>query len=589
MMDALLGHSPNFLSHLHNPQMIYQILSEITKYYPYGIYNIQWEIYHTYLWNADYDNVKDFFAEKLDIHNLEHPTDILVFINIIDGFINFGQQFYTQNDVVRKLEEVKTEVLQRFRGHALINLYTNYHKTQASKGFYSERIVNPEEVFDRNKRQIPTFPIQNPIIQISQDKAIEMDHNNMIPLYAYTLSADRQYSRKTHHKNLFDSYEWWTDEDYQYLIQLIHHPNIMSITEETFAFKFSDFPFSIQPALIQFLAHATVWEAKQFKFYMEEAKSLKEKYLRLRVFLGVSIDPKLKNTILSLESNCTLALGESVWKSFFAKILEKYNHLVAIAEKDAEEIQWEFFGSDSTAKFSKREYIGEVLKKANNLLLDIDTELVDRMIETDEAADESYMQKVTTLFESYNSEMIHYGSLFRVTEKDTRGWLDTTMKNLGITMRTRKWTELEEKDWEIVRRFYEVNYAHDPRYEQIEDIVAGSESIDSLTRDIEYSFFSYRDEPLLTIKFMKQWDGSIYFWAFNAAIQFQKYSFGGFALGEMLKEYEWKTIHAHVIEWNEHLLGYYERFGFKALTWDDEKPLLIEEGGVKFYHIVRKS
>ncbi len=67
-----------------------------------------------------------------------------------------------------------------------------------------------------------------------------------------------------------------------------YHPFVFIKIEEALGIKFVDFPFSIQPPFLGFLAHATQEDMKRLKGYLDHAQTTKEKYTRLRVFLATT-------------------------------------------------------------------------------------------------------------------------------------------------------------------------------------------------------------------------------------------------------------------------------------------------------------
>ncbi len=370
--------------------------------------------------------------------------------------------------------------------------------------------------------------------------------------------------------------------NYNELLSILYDINGMRMIGDFFWISFIDFPLSIQSTFLTFLMNANTKEIMSIMEFLSKARNNEEKLIRIRIFLSTGRNKEVFGSIMEIEEKSRLHFWDKEWYKISQEIFKKYVGIIAIVENNAKEIRETLIWNEEEFFFSEALYIKEVLDKANNFLVDV-------MSLFDKENSILYTSKMEELLLKYKTNLIQYGSLFRVAEKDTKNWIENTMKKLWITMRTKKWLDLDQDDWKVVEDFYKENYSTDPRFDKIQQIVQQSKIVDTLTKDVEYTFFSYKDHPLLTIKFMKQGDGSMYFWAFNAAIQFQKYTFWGYALGEMLKKYEWKNIHAHVIEGNEHLLSYYSRFWFEVMKDEEEKPLLIEEWGVRFYHIVKKG
>ncbi len=369
------------------------------------------------------------------------------------------------------------------------------------------------------------------------------------------------------------------------LISLLHHPGIMMQIEESIGIEFRDYPFSIQPHFLKFLAYATTDDMARVKTYLAHAKNSEEKLTRLRVFLATAEGRSFGDIILDIDVKLVEKFGENEGTNIGNELFSKYARIMKVAEEDAEAIKWEFYGADSDAQFSKQRYIQELLKWANKILGLFHETLND----TRESRDwnEVFTKNILQMLDECSVDMIQYGTLFKVTNKDSTETLENVMKNLGIKPEEVSGDKMTKEQKRAIDSLYEVNYRNNPKREEILKFVWEGLKEDYHNPRTKFHLFSYRDECLLSVKFIEQDDGSIYAGAFNARLQFQKYSFGNFAIGKLLEHYSDRDVRGHVIVGSDHLLDFYGKHGFIQERDNEWNPIIEIKEGVKLYKIVR--
>lgn len=356
----------------------------------------------------------------------------------------------------------------------------------------------------------------------------------------------------------------------------------MTQIESAIGIHFSDYPFSIQPHFLKFLAYATTDDMVQLKAYLSHAKTAEEKLTRLRVFLATAEGRNFGDLILDIDQKFIEKFGEIEWTKTANELFEKYVEIMDIANEDAESIKWEFYGVDSGAQFSKQKYIQELLSKANDTLEDFSKVL----------NSEAPHEIITEHLAACNTDMIQYGTLFRVTDKnfDTKKPLVDSLKEFGIDLLEKTGPEMNSDDKTVMMQLYETNYQSHPKKE---------EYLANIKRVLEWNYqnpkakfflLKYRWSPLLSAKFVEQDDGSVYFGAFNTAIHFQQNQLGVLVLEKLLENYSDRIIRGHVIQERKNLIRYYSRYGFEMEKDDNEnslKPDIV--GGMEFFRMIRKT
>jgi hypothetical protein len=113
----------------------------------------------------------------------------------------------------------------------------------------------------------------------------------------------------------------------------------MTQIESAIGIKFSDYPFSIQPHFLKFLAYATVDDMARVKTYLAHGKTLEEKFIRLRVFLATAEGRSFGDLILDIDNQLVQKFGEDEGKKLGNELFAKYTDIMKIAEEDAESIK----------------------------------------------------------------------------------------------------------------------------------------------------------------------------------------------------------------------------------------------------------
>lgn len=370
-------------------------------------------------------------------------------------------------------------------------------------------------------------------------------------------------------------------EEQYLLVSFLHHPGIMMQIERSIGIEFRDYPFSIQPHFLNFLAYATIDDMARVKTYLSHGKTTEEKFTRLRVFLATAEGRSFGDLILDIDNKLIEKFGEMEWTKIGNELFEKYMEIMDIAEEDAESIRWEFYGADSNAQFSKQKYIQELLGKANDTLKNF-SEILDN-----EASSEVIIEHFATC----NANMIQYGTLFRVTEKnfDTKKSLVDSLKELGIELVEKTGPEMNIDDRAAMMNLYEANYQSHPK--KAEFFANATQVLEWNYRNPKSKFFllRYRWSPLLSAKFVEQDDGSIYFGAFNTALYFQQNNLGILVLEKLLSQYSDKLVRGHVMHERKDLIRYYGRYWFEREKDGDGffmKPDMV--GKIEFCRMIRE-
>lgn len=489
------------------------------------------------------------------MRNKQHTnlSDTLSFLFILEYFIGCAE-YFQEDEAYAYLRSVEADILKSSEKLALIK-----YVAEGRWDIYQ----NSDEEEDRDDED-------SPWMQIASDKAL-YNPENILPQGVCDTSDCRNIDRATPHEpyhslfsDIHELHDAKNGEDYTFLLQLLHRPEIMAQIEHAIGIRFADYPFSIQPHFLSFLAYATVDDMERMRTYLAHAATTEEKFARLRTFLATGEKREFGDLILRIDTLLTEYYGEQDGARLGNGLFGKYAEIMAVIEEDAEQIQGEYYGADSGARFSKQSYVRELMKRANDVLEDIA-----RMLESHPP-----LARIEKAIGEYDAELVQYGSLFRITEKESGLSLDAAMENLGIVHKAVPGNKMDKEQKRKVWNLYEINYADHPSRDTILPLNQSRLDADYENPDASFHLFEHKGKCLLTAKFVTQPDGSVYFGAFNTELQFQPYGFGVFVLDKLLSEYDDRIIHGHVLKGSEHLLRYYKRYGLEPEKAPDGSPVV---------------
>ncbi len=421
-----------------------------------------------------------------------------------------------------------------------------------------------------------------PLYQIASDRAIQLDWNNFAPQYMYCLEEWKLWERKPH-EELFNDYEFESSiwGDYKMLIQIFHRLDILYEIETTLWIQFSDYPFSIQPPFLQFLAYATLEDFARVREFLAHGTTSDEKYHRLRVFLATAEKPDaeekkkpISEVILDLDTKLQVAKKGELSN----KIFEKYDAIMRIIEQESSQIQEIFTKKNMMLSFSKKDYTKFLLHRINEVLL--------RSLEK-----EQDIEKIDVLFGEIQTDLIRFGAFFRITHpKETTDDIDSLLEHYKVHKKTIKGTDLMQWDKQylsVIRGFYEKVYRDRSNFKEIMELIDTELQEDAQSNKVEFTIFYFWDVsneslPLLTIKFTEKDEHTVYFGWFNADPLIQKTEFWGSILKSFLKKYEDKDILGSILKWGEGGLSkFYKGFGFTVAEEAQEIEILTPDNEVK--------
>ena len=630
-MNLIIQQISEALIHRFEPKRLYREYNFCIRYAPFMLSQLNFLIHLQYIRLSWKQGLHHFLWEFLpdNISTLSEITSCLdwlssiIWHHYIPGWEN--------NFALEILNEKRTNIANSSKSAFVHFLMKNYSKNNSSLNiciskesykYFWWRILNgykPREFHeitltkkytdnldDDGKRETLVYenfcPI--PIIKISTDRALKLDSTLKTPYSFYCIDNHGALKEGGEHGKLFDNYDFPPEskEDYQYLIQLLHRPDILFHIETSLWIQFSDYPFSIQPPFLQFLAYATLEDFARVREFLAGADNIQDKYCRLRLFLATTEkpDPKKPNQIpitgiiLNLEwkliktySRNDKENGEQKWKDMTQRIFKKYSEVMDIINEEADKIQKSLLSENTNLTFKKAEFAKKLLWRANSIVLR----------EFDEKAWGQNLESIDMLFEECRVDLLQFGSLFHTLKGPLKegGSLQDALVPYDIQMSDmRKSTKLTVEEQEQIRSLYVQHYRTWDNFEAIMKIVDGWLEEDKLDPNVEYTFFYYKwpkgsenmkpgQSAILTIKFAEKNDGSVYVGAFNSDLMMIESSFWTYVFGSMLEKYEGREINWTVIEGSEHLLDFYKKFKFET----DRVLHEIEGSTVHFYKIQR--
>jgi hypothetical protein len=523
---------------------------------------------------ADFD--KEYCVKLFDPSKCKNLSDALSKILVLEELWKRART--VDRIMIEKLQEA---IYQWFNNLAIMH--------------YSRLIMdNHLDVNDDLSRSLDaySYPKYGDVLQISREYwLINRDWDNfwiwidIIPVTAVHINPDGLVQDEFPYYQLFANVPKYfmhnpnNNKDNRFLVRLIHNIWYLSQIEEAIGIDFSDYPFSIQPHFLTFLAYATLEDMEQVKVYLSHGKDTNDKYNRLRVFLAVGEGREFGDLILKIDSQLVEQYGKEIGSAIGNQVFAKYADIMTIVEEDVETIKREYFGADANVKFSKQKHVRELMIRANSIL-----ESLDRAI-----GNHLSIEQFERVVCEYDTELVQFGSLFRIAEKDGTQSLETTMWQLGVKYRRITGDKMQPSDREKIWNLYETNYATNPIRDKLLPFIRSGLENDFQNSQARFHLFEYHNTCLLSVKFVEQPDGSIYFWAFNSEPQFQSYSFGSFVFEKLLSEYNGRKVHGLIIKGNEYLLPYYRRYGFEPERNLDWSLVIENKEWIEFCHIVRTS
>lgn len=582
VVSRFFNTSPDFLDNLNNVKTYFDYVLRFSRSYVYANADV-WNLYHRYLRSDNsWKNINKIFFEELEIQNFKKISDITSLIKIIMSLINFATEMW-QYQVRNNLQLVLNWIKEKFWQYMLVKQLFKYDREMINDYLIENKL-------DFNNKEF-AWNIYNQLrrvsYSISNDYAIWLDYNCSNPQYLYNHSNWKVKWSPIAYHTIFSELHNMTnsiddnDEDYTFLIQLLHKPEIMAQIEHHLWISFKDYPFSIQPHFLKFLAYATKKDFKNIKFYLWHAPEIPDKHNRLRTFLATSQNRDFWDMIIDIDKTLVklywIQEGTRVWNELFGK----YAQITEILEKEAADIQKEYFWEKSTLKFSRYDYVKNLIFKVNRLLEDIHKFLKKK--------DKPTLAEFESKMTEYNKELIQYWALFQISPKDNIKSIDEVTSELWIQKILKKWNKLSTEEKEIIWDFYEINYKEHPEWELILDFVKKWLEEDYENENADFYIFTHNNNSLLTIKFIKEPDWKIYFGAFNGNNQFQYNNFWKFILEKFLSQYKDKTVHWLVLKSSPHLLDYYAKFWFEPEKDANWELVVKVENWLEFYHIVKSN
>ncbi len=544
--------------------------------------------------------LKSFLAEIAPSDREITPSQIITYIHFLDRLSDrcMGNTDEKNLLIENIILELRNEFLSRYHYYGLsqflqVNLSDNCWYSDYSVKHFRGRILNKWI----NWKWIPVY---NPIFKIATDRAIQLEGGTRVTNYSYTLDNEKLWNKESYahlyYDNIFNS-EYW--EDYKYLLQILHRPEFLYQIETALWIEFSDYPFLIQPPFLQFLAYATLEDFARVREFLAKASDKKDKYYRFRLFLATTEKPNrnkpneipIAEIILELEwklietySRENKENWEQAWKERAQLIFKKYSDVMDIIEKEAQEIQDSLIAHDAIVTFSKQEFSRNLLGRANNTILR------DFYKEVEHGSPES----IEELFGKCRADLLQFGSLFRSITVHTPGdTLDTILSSYKVKREIVNGVDLVTKNKEnIIKWLYQRNYRDRPDFDEVMRLVHDDFEKDKKDINTEYSFFYYTTwedtawkdhwKPILTVKFTKQPDGTIYAGGLNSEPMLLQSSFWIYAFRWLLQEYNDKVVTGKVAKDSKKLLREYGKLGFES-----DEILHTDESGLECYDIIR--